>query len=78
MYFTFDARRDGGEVFERCLITVDFKYRNLMWHETDDTALEIQKARKMFLFIISTASLEVPDIERVDLEQALKKAPLVL
>ena len=29
-------------------------------------------------FFISTASSEVPDIERVDLEQALKKAPLFL
>ena len=29
-------------------------------------------------FLISTASSEVPDIERVDLEQALKKAPLFL
>ena len=27
-------------------------------------------------FFISAASSEVPDIERVDLEQALKKAPL--
>ena len=29
-------------------------------------------------FFIGTASSEVPDIERVDLEQALKKAPLFL
>ena len=29
-------------------------------------------------FFIGTASLEVPDIERGDLEQALKKAPLLL
>ena len=29
-------------------------------------------------FFISTASSEVPDIERVDLEQALKRAPLFL
>ena len=29
-------------------------------------------------FFISTASSEVPDIERGDLEQALKKAPLFL
>ena len=45
-----------------------------MLHET---ALDIQKKQGKGFFI-STASSEVPDIERVDLEQALKKAPLVL
>ena len=41
-----------------------------MWQET---SLDIQKG-----FFIGTASSDVPDIERGDLEQALKKAPLFL
>ena len=44
-----------------------------MWQET---SLDIQKQGEGFF--IGTANSEVPDIQRGDLEQTLKKAPLFL
>ena len=44
-----------------------------MWQET---SLTFKKQGEGFF--IGTASSDVPDIERGDLEQALKKAPLFL